>query len=343
MKPHLEVLAPGAMTTVQDLGRFGGQALGIPVSGALDCDMLRLANALVGNPQQVGCLELRFFGPSFRVRAESVRIALAGTEATIELFGEEKKTIAAHCSVTLVKDQQFRVGTLRDTATAYLSVAGGFDFPGFLGSQSTYLAGAFGGMNGRALEAGDAIPLCLPSAPAGTELSIVAEKQPDLPGAMRVVLGPQADYFSERGLATFLSHRYRISDQISRMGVRLIGEEIEHAAGHDIPSDGVVTGAIQVPGNGLPIILLADRQTTGGYPKIATVISADLPRLAQLRPGDEIEFRAVDIEEAENIRRQSEARLLRMISLIKPACSLQFDRGILMQENLISGVTSGSD
>lgn len=343
MNPHLEVLAPGAMTTVQDLGRFGAQALGVPVSGALDRDALRLANALVGNEAGMACLEIRLFGPTLRVKADSVRVALTGTETAIELLGQENRTVAAGQSATLKRGQEFRVSALRDTATAYLAVACGFDLPEFLGSKSTYTPGGFGGLDGRPLAQGDTLPLSLASAPAGRDLKVQAAAEPHFQSTVRIVLGPQDDHFSEQGLATFLSKPYRVSDQMSRMGIRLLGEEVEHLAGHDIPSDGVVTGAIQVPGNGLPIILLADRQTTGGYPKIAAVISADLPSLARLRPGDEIRFQTVTVAEAEAARRDSEAQLKRMIDQLTAVGAVQIDPATLMQVNLISGVVSAAD
>ena len=343
MSAHVEVLAPGAMTTVQDLGRFGAQALGVPVSGALDRDALRLANALVGNAEGTACLEIRLFGPTLRVKAQSIRVALTGTETVIELLGQESRTIAAGQSTTLTRDQEFRVGALRDTATAYLAVAGGFDLPEFLGSQSTYTPGGFGGLEGRPLVQGDTLPLSLASAPAVRDLKVTDGAAPQVQNTVRIVLGPQDDYFSENGRNTFLSTSYRVSDQMSRMGIRLLGEEVEHLAGHDIPSDGVVTGAIQVPGNGLPIILLADRQTTGGYPKIATVISADLPRLAQLRPGDEIRFQTVTVAEAEAARRESETRLKRTVDQLAAVGAVQIDPATLMQVNLISGVVSAAD
>ncbi|MEM9358277.1 MAG: biotin-dependent carboxyltransferase family protein [Pseudomonadota bacterium] len=343
MSAHVEVLAPGAMTTVQDLGRFGAQALGVPVSGALDRDALRLANALVGNAAGMACLEIRLFGPTLRVKAESARIALTGTETVIELLGQDSRMIAAGQSTTLKRDQEFRVGALRDTATAYLAVAGGFDLPEFLGSQSTYTPGGFGGLDGRPLAQGDALPLSLATAPAERDLKAPAGLEHQIQSSVRIVLGPQDDYFSENGRNTFLSTLYRVSDQMSRMGIRLLGEEVEHLAGHDIPSDGVVTGAIQVPGNGLPIILLADRQTTGGYPKIATVISADLPSLARLRPGDEIRFQTVTVAEAEAARRESEFQLKRMIDQLAPVGAVRIDPAMLMQVNLISGVVSAAD
>lgn len=345
MKPHLEVLAAGAMTTVQDLGRIGAQALGVPVSGALDRDALRLANALVGNDEAAGCLEIRLFGPTLRVVARSVRIALTGTEETVfEVRGAETtRSIGSGQSITLEEGQEFRIGALRDTATAYLAVAGGFDLPLFLGSQSTYTPGAFGGFNGRPLKDGDALALNNETAPAGRDLKVTTPIEGDKGDTLRVVLGPQDDYFNENGLSTFLSEHYQVSDQMSRMGIRLLGEQIEHAAGHDIPSDGVVTGAIQVPGNGLPIILLADRQTTGGYPKIASVISADLPKLARLRPGDQIQFQAIDVVEAEAIRREDEARFQDVIRHLAPAGPTEIDTATLLQANLISGVVSARE
>ena len=342
MATHLITEAPGAMTTVQDLGRVGSQALGIPVSGALDFEALRLANALVGNASGTGCLEIRFLGPTLRVQGESARVALFGSSVGIELLGPKEGMVAPGQSVTLDHDQRFRIGTLRDSATAYLAVAGGFDLPDFFGSQSTYTPGVFGGFEGRAIRAGDVLPLNLVSAPVGPDLELVPEKIKRKDDAIRVVIGPQADYFHDKSIEGFLSSSYRVSDRISRMGLRLEGPPIKHSRGHDIPSDGVVTGSIQVPGNGLPIVLLADRQTTGGYPKIATVISADLPKLARVRPGAEIRFRKIEIGEAEQIRIQCEDGLLKRIGSMVPVGSHgQITLDALLHHNLISGVVSG--
>lgn len=338
----LEVIAPGLMDTIQDLGRLGHQAQGVPVSGALDSVHLRLANALVGNEQGQGALEIRFAGPILKVKAPSVRMALCGTEGFIELLGEETKKLAANQSHRLVEGETFRIGSISDSAACYLAVEGGFDLPRLYGSQSTYLPGRFGGFKGRNLQVADLLPLCLSNAAGQSESVLLAPPALHQDGPIRVVLGPQNDYFSPQGVEAFLSRSYQISSQSNRMGLRLEGPAIEHSnKGYNINSDGIVTGAIQVPGTGQPILLLADHQTTGGYPKIGVVASVDLPRLGRAAPGTKLTFRAISVAEAEEARRLHEKRLEAAIASIEtlPAGASLLDY-LLANRNLISGATS---
>ena len=213
----------------------------------------------------------------------------------------------------LKRGQVLRVGMVEGSSTAYLAVAGGFALPPFMGSLSTYARAGIGGFEGRKLAAGDALPLKLDQAPAGDERKLGAPFDYGS-GPIRVVWGPQDDYFSEAGRQTFVTSEYRVSKEADRMGIRFEGPTIEHSKGADIISDGIGPGAIQVPGAGLPIVLLADRQTVGGYSKIATVASVDLPRLGRLLPGRTVRFAAVTVEEAEALRREQEARLARAIA-----------------------------
>ncbi|MEO3415648.1 biotin-dependent carboxyltransferase family protein [Roseovarius sp. CAU 1744] len=338
MTAALTVIRAGIHTSLQDLGRYGAQALGVPVSGAMDGFSLRLANALVGNTPGTGALELRGFGPSFRVEAESVRVALTGTDDALDVSGADLSTVPAGRSVTLPRGATFGIGALRDTATAYLAVAGGFEARHHFGSCATYAPAALGGFEGRALRDGDMLPLARDAAPAGADLELAQGAMDGDDGPVRVVLGPQADYFSATGIETFLSATYTVSPQNDRMGMRLEGATIEHRSGFNIPSDGVVTGSIQVPGHGLPIILLADRQTTGGYPKIATIASADLSRLARARAGTTLNFEAVSVAEAEDLHRKKEARLAALIEGLRPVGDGADFMRRLYAENLISGV-----
>ena len=335
MSGHLAVKDGGLSTTLQDLGRYGYQSLGLPVSGALDPVSLRLANALVGNPDGAGAFEIRLTGPRFDVNADAVRVALVGTDSPIEIVGPHPCSIPACQSITLERGVTFRVGTVSDTACCYLAIGGGIDSPKVFGSQSTYDRG---GIGGRALNAGDVVNLSSRARPAGADRRLPETGVKEGAGPIRVVLGPQADYFGAEALQTFLSSPYTVSRETDRMGMRLDGPTLNHVKGYNIPSDGIVTGAIQVPGSGQPIILLADRQTTGGYPKIGCAISADMPRLGRLRPGDEVAFAAVDAEEAILIRRRHEELLQRKIagieSLTNPVSSLN---AALLGSNLISG------
>lgn len=341
MRPGLAVLSGGLATSVQDLGRVGLQSLGVPVAGALDPFGLRLANALAAMPEDAGALEIRLFGPTLRVEAESVRVALAGAETALEVLGPAPARIPAGRSATLARGTVFRVGAVADAACCYLAVAGGFDLAPLWGSVSTYAPAALGGLEGRVLRDGDRLPLAAERAALGGERAAPRFDHGD-PGRCRVVLGPQADYFTDAGLATFLSSAYTVSREANRMGARLDGPALAHAAGYNIPSDGIVSGAIQVPGDGKPIILLADRQTTGGYPKIATVISADLPKIGRALPGARLRFEAVDVAAAEAARRAKEAAFRALLARIAPlgpeAAAL---RARLMTENLISGAVAG--
>jgi biotin-dependent carboxylase-like uncharacterized protein len=345
MSGRLTVRDPGLYTTLQDLGRFGSQRFGVPVAGALDTVALRLANAVVGNPPGMAALEILVAGPTLEIDAASVRIALGGTGATIEVLdGSERRTISAWHSVTLERGTVFRIGALPETLCAYLAVEGGYDARPILGSVSTYARSGLGGFEGRALRAGDTLPLARDSATSGAEHALAAPPDSGRDQPIRLVLGPQNEMFTAQASETLLTSAYTISNSADRMGVRLDGPALAHAGSAEIVSDGTAPGSIQVPGSGQPIVLLADRQTTGGYPKIATIISTDLPVLARRRPGDRVEFEAVDVDEALAIRtehvRWLEASATSMVKGRNPMVGLVES---LYGENLISGVTAGAD
>ena len=337
----LSVQAGGLFTTVQDLGRFGSQALGVPVSGALDPLALRTANALVSNPQDAGALEIRFLGPTLQVEADQVMLALAGTGGVLEVLSPEPARFPAGQSVILKRGEVLRVGAISDTSSCYLAVAGGVDLTPILGSQSTYMQGGFGGLNGRPLAPGDLLPVAKAPPTNRGNMRLTTGFDYDGTAAIRVVPGPQFNYFDDTGHAAFFSGEYTVTQEANRMGLRLDGPHINHSQGFNIPSDGIVTGSVQVPGTGQPIILLADRQTTGGYPKIGTVISADLPRLGRLKPGDTMRFKQVDAALAETIRREQEARFQAYLNSMTPVSidSSRLDHALLT-ENLIDGVIS---
>jgi len=345
MIPHLRVLTAGMFSTVQDLGRFGYQDIGIPVAGALDPIGLRMANALVGNPPNAGALEIRIVGPTFRVAAGSVRVALVGTETPFQIIGAGSwPPIAAGRSLRLRRGQVFQIGAVPDTSCCYLAVEGGFDLPASFGSLSTYARGGFGGFEGRPLREGDQLPLVNDEAPVRPELALPDTSCVDTKDPIRVVFGPQENYFTADGIRTFLESEFTISPNADRMGLRLDGPSLEHSIGYNIVSDGIVTGAIQVPGTGKPIVLLADHQTTGGYPKIATVISADLPRLGRMRPGRKLRFEAVSVAAAEQIRRNQERQVREALESIVPIDDpREPDTATLLSINLISGAVSGDD
>jgi biotin-dependent carboxylase-like uncharacterized protein len=342
MTPGLKILSPGLHTTVQDLGRFGYQNIGVPVSGALDGFGLRLANALVGNPQGAAAVEILVSGPVLEIAADSARLALIGTGASLDIRGQKARVVAAGQSVTVQRGDIVQIAPGCQSACCYLAVEGGIPVPHVLGSASTYVRAALGGLNGRALQPEDLVPLAIASSPERTELRAPSPSPAPVDQPTRVVLGPQQNYFRTEALATLLDAEFRVSNDTDRMGMRLDGPVLRHRGGWDIISDAIATGSIQVPGSGQPIVLLADHQTTGGYPKIATVISADLPKLGRCRPGDPLRFVSVELEAAEEMCREAEREFAKLVGALKPALSeIELDIGSLYGENLISGVTTG--
>ena len=317
MMPGLiEVVDGGIGNSIQDVGRIGYRHMGITVSGALDAYLARCANALVGNAPQAdcACIEIRGAGPTLAVREGPLRLALAGgIDATLQRAGGETRAVRAWESVTLAVGDTLEFGYLPG-GTAYLAVGGGFDTPRQLGSRSTYQRALIGGIDGAPIATGQSLPCralgCRDPREfqAAAPWSANAEASAEGSATLRVVLGPQHGHFSEDALERFLSAEFEVTTQIDRMGVRLQGEKLAHRTPQhaDIVSDGVTPGAIQVPGSGQTIVLLADCQTVGGYPKIATVISADLPLLAQLQAGQRVRFCAVDAAQAREALRQRE-------------------------------------
>jgi biotin-dependent carboxylase-like uncharacterized protein len=343
MKAGLKALFAGLHTSVQDLGRIGWQRLGVPVSGGLDAAALRLGNALVGNPEAAPALEIVGSGPSFEVLADSIRIAVTGAGATL-IVADGSNVVPAWRSLTLRRGDVFRVTLGTFSVCGYLAVEGGIAVPPVLGSASTYARAAIGGLAGRALRAGDRLPLALERVPERAEVCLPCPPPSGSDQPIRVVLGPQQDYFTEAALAMFLDADFGISQSSDRMGLRLDGPLLRHRAGWDIISDAIVTGSIQVPGSGQPILLLADHQTTGGYPKIATVISADIGVVGRRRPGQKIRFAAVSVEEAEKLAGAEAARLEALIATIAPAPAAGgVDLGRLYAWNLISGVVTATE
>lgn len=341
MSARLAVARAGMFDTLQDLGRVGFQELGMPTAGAMDPVALRLANALVGNAEGTAALEASVLGPELRVEADAVRLAVVGPVrlSVIDAAGEVPRPLDADRSHRLKRGQTLRVGAVDGVSVAYVAVEGGFDLPPFMGSLSTYTRASLGGLEGRKLRDGDVLPLRLAAAPERAECKLAAAFDYGN-GPIRVILGPQDDYFSAAGIETFLTGSYRITKEADRMGFRLEGPAIAHNdKGADIASDGIAPGAIQVPAAGQPILLVADRQTIGGYTKIATVISADLPRLCRMLPGQNLSFAAAGVAEAEAARRNLEARVRSAIAAIthaRPPGGIDLDA--LYRENLIDGV-----
>ncbi len=306
-RPALEILQPGMLTTVQDTGRYGYQRFGMPVAGAMDGFALRAANRLVGNSDRAAGLEMTALGPQVRL-LDDVCVAVAGADVAPLLDGE---AVPMWQPILAPRGSLLAFQAPRDGLRAYLAVAGGIAVPEVMGSRSTYVKAGIGGLDGRALRARDVISAYETGAALRAHRRMPEGGIPVYGGKaeLRVVLGPQNGAFTRQGVRTFLTAEYAVSIQSDRMGYRLEGAAIEHRDGADIISDGAPMGAVQVPGDGKPIILMADRGTTGGYTKIAAVITADLDRVAQAMPGGAVRFRAVTLEEARAALREREAVL----------------------------------
>ena len=297
----------GVFTTVQDLGRRGWLRIGVPVSGALDAYALRVANVLVGNDEGAAALEMTAAGATLRFEEDAV-VALTGGDFAAQAGG---RAVPPWRATAVLAGAVLEVGGARRGWRAYLAVAGGIDVPAVLGSRSTLARARIGGLDGRALRTGDALPVgAIPALSrqifrtraaagrttigAGPSLVPALQDQP----VLRVLRGAQQDRFSVESIDAIFGTPYRILPESDRMGYRLRGESLQRSDAREMVSEPVVPGTIQVPPDGQPIILLSDAQSVGGYPKIAHVIDADLPLLAQAVPGTYLRFRAVSLAEA---------------------------------------------
>lgn len=292
----LRVIKPGMLTTIQDRGRWGFQASGVPVAGPMDPCSHRIANAIVGNAREAATIEVTLIGPEMEFEDEHL-VAVAGAE--FELFVDDR---LAPCSTSFVVAAGVRVRFgLRIRGTrAYLAISGGVTVTPTLGSRATHLVSGMGGFEGRALRAGDRIPLGLWNRTSGYATRHVPRlvRFDSARPRIRVLPGPQTDRFASDALEALQSAPYRVGVTSDRMGFRLEGPALRHARGADIISDATPLGVLQVPASGQPILLMADRQTTGGYPKLATVISADVGVAGQLGPGDDVSFVVCSPQEA---------------------------------------------
>lgn len=310
---HLRILKPGLFTTVQDLGRPGYQRFGVSVGGAMDQWAHRLVNRLVGNPDEAATLEITLAGPHLQFEREGV-IAIGGADLSPALDGSP---LPMWTAVFVTAGAQLVFGPRRSGARAYLAVAGGLDLPLVLGSRATDLRSRLGGLDGRRLAENDALDGGRPATRAEDVIGRVlpADVRPTyrFEPTVRAVAGPQAERFHPEAFEVLQAGRYLVTPQSNRMGYRLTGAPLKHIGSSDMISDATPFGAIQVPGNQQPILLMADRQTTGGYPKIAVVVSADLPLAAQLAPGDALRFSLVDAVVAAAELREHHARLDRCL------------------------------
>ena len=292
----LRVLAAGPLLSVQDPGRPGLRRFGVSAAGPMDPPAMQLANALCHNPDTAAVLEFAGLGGRFHVTRPAL-VAVTGGDCDLRI---DDRPIAAGESHRLMPGETLFIGALRDAVWGYLGIAGGIVSPPVLGARSTHLRSGLGGLGGRRLIEGDVLPLG-PAADALPQLRAATPRVSSGAGPVRVVLGPQHQRFAPEVLARLVTESFIVSAQRDRMAMVLDGPRLPAIEGHDIVSDGTVPGAIQVPGSGQPIVLMAEAQTTGGYPKIATVIGADLARLAQMPTGSALRFAAVTRDQAEEI------------------------------------------
>jgi len=332
----LVISAIGPASSVQDGGRHGAQRYGLTPSGAMDRLALAAANCLVGNAPFAAAIEIGPFGAAFTAREGAVRVGLAGAPRNADISG---RAVASDASMTLADGETLTLGFARGGSFSYLAIEGGIAGEPMFGSLAVNARAGLGSPYPRPLQAGDE----LQTAPA----SGAAERRIDLPPPVerpiRVVMGPQDDEFGDEGTKLFLDSEWKISATSDRMGYRLEGPAIKHLHGHNIVSDGTVNGSIQVPGNGAPIVLMPDRGTSGGYPKIATVISADLGRFAQIPAGKGFRFKAVSMAEAQAEARKFAELLHTLPDRLRPIESFDLNIEALRDANVAGAAVSAVD
>jgi 5-oxoprolinase (ATP-hydrolysing) subunit C len=332
----LVVASIGPASSVQDGGRFGAQRYGLTPSGAMDKLSLAAANSLVGNAPLAAAIEIGPFGAAFTAKGGAVRIALAGAPRPADIA---KRAVELNTTVTLADGETLTLGFARGGSFSYLAIAGGIEGEPMFGSLSVNARAGLGSPYPRPLQAGDSFA----AKPAGDG----PERRIDLPaaasGPIRVVLGPQDDEFTDEMKALFLGSEWKISATSDRMGYRLEGPAISHLHGHNIVSDGTVDGSIQVTGSGAPIVLMSDRGTSGGYPKIATVTTADFGRLAQTPAGTGFRFQAVSMAEAQAAARQFHELLQRLADHVSDIETFELSVETLLSVNIAGHAVSATD
>ncbi len=330
----LKIIKPGLQTTIQDLGRYGYQRFGVIASGAMDSFAHRLANILVGNQENEATLEITMVGPEIQFENETL-ISICGADLDAKI---DDMPIECWKPFLIKKGSVLRFGQAKRGLRAYLAVAGGFDVEKVMESRSTYLRAGLGGFMGRSVQAGDLLKIGKSSSLSeeikkrvelrkrrSTAWSISAYALPPYQKnpVIRVIKGRQYHLFSEKSQKRFFTHEFEVTTQSDRMGYRLKGRSLQMNQQVDMISEAVTFGTIQVPSDGNPIVLLADRQTTGGYPKIAQIITVDLPLIAQTKPGDTLSFIDISHQEAEKLYFRQE----REMNELKQAINLKIKRG----------------
>ena len=314
----IRVLKAGMLTTVQDLGRTGYQSQGFSVAGAMDVRSFKIANLLLDNPENEAVLEFTLIGPTLQFTSETI-IAITGGDFTPTLNGEP---VPSYEAVYVNRGDILKLGSARTGSRGYIAFSSYLDIPVVMGSRCTNLKSQIGGFKGRKLKDEDYIGFRIKRRYLPYFLS--RKLKPDDFSAesetLRVVFGPQDDHFSRQGIETFLTEEYTVTSDFDRMGCRLEGPFIAPKDTTDMISDGIAYGSVQVPSHGKPIVLLSDRQTTGGYPKLATVASVDIPKLVQRKTDHRIHFTAISVEEAQKLYREEEKAYEKMRSEIHVPC-----------------------
>jgi biotin-dependent carboxylase-like uncharacterized protein len=332
----LVVSSIGPASSVQDGGRHGAQRYGLTPSGAMDRLALAVANTLVGNALFAAGVEIGPFGAAFTARGGAVRIALAGASRNADIGG---RAVAFDTSTTLADGETLTLGFARGGSFSYLAIEGSIEGEPMFGSLAVNARTGLGSPYPRPLQAGDELQTKAASSRAESRIELPAAAT----GPIRIVLGPQDDEFSDQARALFLEAEWKISPTSDRMGYRLEGPVIKHLHGHNIVSDGTVNGSIQVPGNGAPIVLMTDRGTSGGYPKIATVISADFGRFAQIPAGTGFRFKAVGMAEAQDAARQFAKLLHTLPDHLRPVESFDLNIEALQHANVAGSAVNAVD
>lgn len=333
MTAKLRILTAGPGSTVQDGGRHGYLRYGVTGAGPMDPFAHALANRALGNPAGAAAIEVSLGGVEITAEEEPLTVAVAGGSFSVTLDGQ---ALPSAVVTRLEPGARLRLKAGAAGCWCYLALAGGLDLPLVLGSASTHTRTGIGGLAGRALAAGDSLAVGS-LVTAEIETGAIQARLLDRPADMiRVILGPQDDYFAPDQIAAFLAGPWKVSARGDRMACFLEGPKLTHARGYNITSDGIAMGAIQVPGEGQPIVLMADRQSTGGYPKIATIIGPDLGRLAQARPGSTIRFRTASHAEAVAARAEEQA-FLAGTTPVESLIRTRFTSEFLLGLNLVDG------
>lgn len=310
----IKIINPGFLTTIQDNGRIGYQQFGVPISGAMDIYSLQLANILVDNDKNEACLEMTMIGAQIEFNFDTA-ISITGANMSPEINFIK---INMYETIYVKKGDVLRMSNAKDAARSYLSISGGFDIPKVLGSKSTYLRGKIGGYKGRKIKFGDEIVINEKhELPISKRIPLNMKPNYKNFETIRVIQGPEEEAFKSKGIKTFFENVYIITNQSDRMGYKLKGKKIKHRTKPDIISAGISLGTIQVPGNGQPMVMLQDKQTTGGYTRIANVITVDIPVFGQLKAGDKIKFEKIELLDAQKLSIKKENEIDNLINAFK--------------------------